>query len=118
MPRNSRRAVPLPLVLDVLDFEYEVKMAGRESADSREAYAWIKFDPPCIYIQEGLPPSVQCAVFFHEVCHAVHYSARGLAVPLDDIQREEYYTHIIATGLITVLKRNPKLLAYLNDNLQ
>ena len=94
--------------------------------DSREdgmlndgAYGYTMDGKNLIVIASGLGNGKQQITLLHEILHAVRMNNDGMPRPSkeDDFESwEHYFIAMYETGLLAVLKDNPKLVAWLTDD--
>ena len=91
--------------VDVLAHKYKLELT---STLSDEEMGRCHTSAQLILVRDDLPPDGTKDVFLHEILHAIHFH-----MELTDSSSEESFTSRTATGLRTVLTRNPKLCGWL-----
>jgi len=83
------------------------------------AYGYTMDGRNLIVIASGLGNGKQQITLLHEILHAVRMNNDGMPRPSkeDDFESwEHYFIAMYETGLLAVLKDNPKLVAWLTDD--
>jgi hypothetical protein len=97
--------------VEILDDTYDLLYASKKIMDAEQAYGKCIYDPPTILVQQGLNPVKDAGTTIHELMHAIYNCLRGVKLPVDDVAAlEECFVEMLSTGMVTVLRNNPKLL--------
>jgi hypothetical protein len=96
-----------PKVIRVLGREVEVRF--RQKKDMPEALGEWHAEGTHIDLRRGQKPIEEADSLLHEIAHAT-LAMQGREFGGDT---EELYVRALATGLLTVLRENPSLVAYL-----
>ena len=83
------------------------------------AYGYTLDGKNLIVLASGLGNGKQQITLLHEILHAVRMNNDGMPRPSkeDDFESwEHYFIAMYETGLLAVLKDNPKLVAWLTDD--
>lgn len=109
-PSRLPRVSSLPKHIKVGPFDYRVKLWKKVPADNARSYGMCDRTTTTILIRKGMSPSREREVVLHEVVHAA-YDVSGLTCK-DDCP-EEMVVNDLSFCLLSVLRENPKLVAYL-----
>lgn len=96
-----------PRKINVLGKDFTVKFAESAAADNTSCLGRTVFKTQSIVVRNDQAPEYERDTVLHEVIHAVEDSMY-LSLP-------ERAIHLMATGLLQVLRANPKFVAYLME---
>ncbi len=99
----------------VAGFDFKVVEWSRDRGNAEGKFAEFSAVQGCISIDVEKPFKIVDSLL-HELVHAILW-AYGYSTPDDKIP-EEHCAGIISTGMVQVLRDNPKLHAYLNDKIK
>ena len=103
----------IPETIKVLSVDYIVKRPDKSWVDDAEARGNCDSNKQIINIPETGQVCQTLDTTVHEVFHAIYDSMQ-----LTDEDKEEDYVSRMATGLITVLRDNPKFRKFVWDSLK
>jgi hypothetical protein len=103
--------------IQILDESYELQY--KEVKDIDGLLGYMCTTPAHIAIRKGISPCKEASVLVHEIFHAIAAGLSNMEYPLHDNKRiEEHWVEMLSTGLVSVLKANPKLLDKIYDQLR
>jgi hypothetical protein len=104
--------------IKVLNVDFDYTRPSKVLMDAAHAWGYTQTDPDVIAVQAGVSKGREVDTLIHEIFHAVlTVVGTGCVVSTDPERMEEHFVSLLASGLASVLRDNPKLLPYLAERL-
>lgn len=94
--------------VNVLGHDYSIEFASEEVIPGEDTNGVIQFSKQRIFVRDDMPERHQRVVLLHEIIHAI-FEASGH----NDYRVDEDLTECLSYALVSLLRSNPELVAYL-----
>lgn len=102
----------LPDKIVICGYPYSAEMVDRIEVEGGELCGEIDYFKLTLVIGEGQPPMHERATLMHEIIHGIANHTGQI-----ELRRNEAYIDAIAYSLVTLLRDNPDLVAYLTEKI-